>query len=74
MRNVQHWFVPRLPPLSGRSVPGYSALRFQDGGRQSIKTKVTAPPADRADQTSQRVDCDEATYSICLATCYSRED
>ena len=25
--------VPRHPPLSGRYVPGYSALLFQDGGR-----------------------------------------
>ena len=40
-------FVPRHPPLSGRSVPGYSALRFQDGGQRSIKTKVTAPLTER---------------------------
>ena len=44
--------VPRHPPLSGRSVPGYSALLFQDGVYQDKGNRA----ADRADQTSRRVD------------------
>ena len=52
--------VPRHPPLSGRSVPGYSALLFQDGGRQSLLVGVYQNKgnraADRADQKSRRVD------------------
>ena len=36
--------IASSPGILGRSVPGYSALLFQDGGRRSIKTKVTAPP------------------------------
>ena len=34
-------------PLSGRCVPGYSALLYQDKGNRA---------ADRANQTSRRVD------------------
>ena len=44
--------VPRRPPLSGRYVPGYSALLFQHGGRQNKGNRA----ADCADQTSRRVE------------------
>ena len=44
--------APRDPPLSGRCVPGYLALRFQDGGRRSLL--VGQDKGNRAaDQTSQ---------------------
>ena len=45
--------VPRHPPPSGHSVPGYPALLFQGGKGNRV--------ADRAEQTSRRVDWDEAT-------------
>ena len=43
----QCWPRSQASPLSGRCMPGYSALLFQDGGRQSLhqdNSKVTALP------------------------------
>ena len=51
--------VPMTPSLSDRSVPGYSALRFQDDGRRSLLGVYQDKgnrAADRADKTSGRVD------------------
>ena len=50
--------APRHPTLSGRSVPGYSALLLQDGGRQTacVYQDKGNRAADRADQTSRRID------------------
>ena len=55
--------VARHLPLS---VPGYSALLFQDGGRQSLLVGVYQNKgnraADRADQTSRRVDWEQGYF------------
>ena len=52
----QCWPRSQASPLSGRCMPGYSALLFQDGGRQSLHQDKGNRAADRADQTSRRVD------------------
>ena len=43
-----------------RPLPGYSALLFQDGGRQS-KTKVTAPPTVPSKRAEELIG-DEAKF------------
>ena len=56
--------VPRHPPLSGRSVPGYSALHFQDGVRQDT--------GNRADQTTRRLDWGRGYVCICVCLSHTR--
>ena len=61
--------VPRHP-LSGRSVPGYSAFLFQDGGRQSLLVVCQNKGnrvADCDDQTSLKLDWGLPLYASPLA-------
>ena len=61
--------VPRHP-LSGHSVPGYSAFLFQDGGRQSLLVVCQNKGnrvADCDDQTSLKLDWGLPLYASPLA-------